>query len=168
MNKLGNYTDEEFRTLTREQIINMMNDEKYEEDVIALDELVKDRGNWKRDPNAYYRQIITTLQKHPNKIFYICYEHQDPHYGNNIIKLRIYSEHSIGNIVPTGIDLNKLYFSGGEKPYNYIKYPFYYGMASSNTIGCISQLATEHKNLRFIHPELLQYGIMFVHFYLKN
>lgn len=211
MNKLETCTDEEFKQMTREEIVNMMNneiqnsnssiksskdDEKYEEDVMVLDGIIYDiystsnKLDLKRQQFAkLYSEIESILLRHPNKIFYVVYEHaklqiytpittifrdgQKPTNTNrnddiyDIVNARIYSENSIHNVIPSGIDLNKVCFSGGDKPCNYIKYPHYYGdemVQQNKNIYCIQQLASEHKNLHFVHPKLLKYGKMFAHF----
>lgn len=183
----------------------MIDDEKYENAVIVLNNIMSEiytkcRAEYvsrRKQFNKYYSQIISITQKYPEKKFYVVYDHtkvkndlemkmnkvnnlyatingkQMMHHNDihDITNAQIYSEKTIGNVISSDIDLNKLCFSGGFKPCDFIGYPRYYDIVieknmfmGDKMIFCISQFASECKNLQFVHPKLLKYGKINSHF----
>jgi hypothetical protein len=102
--------------------------------------------------NFYLLPSLPIPNKHLNKTFLV--NEIFGIYGKNICDkmygpMTLYTENELKNILPTGVDVDKVCYSQTIKPCNFLNYKIFYDL--------------EYNNLKFLHPILLECA---KHFYL--
>lgn len=104
------------------------------------------------------------LLRHNRVNFYISYdihEEENCRYDSKPLNYKVYTEDEIKKIIPTGVDLDKICFSKGNKSLKTICYPDYYKKPTSK-IEKIEHLAFYHNNIHFVHPILMAHAHHFL------
>jgi hypothetical protein len=178
LNKLEKKTTKQeendaFKKCIIENYINYKEREYYY-DIKKLNKLVERYNpssglfyNYKMDVDL----INALLKKYENKRFYLTYEAYD---GTTIFESKshqtknwkIYTEEMVPHIVPKYININDVCYFCGGKPFFNVKYPMNY--VNGTIVGLfnpkreyhyIEHLAFIHKNLYFVHPEILENAV---------
>ncbi len=109
-------------------------------------------------------RINEILTKYKDKKFYLKYDVEIKTWWgpvtNGTKNWMIYDEDTVRNIVPENVNLNKICYSNGKRPYTNIEYPEHYvdghltGLWKEKKYRYLEHLGFLHDNLYFIHPKL--------------
>ncbi len=111
-----------------------------------------------------FARINEILTKYKDKNFYFKYEADNKKWlgfmTHETKGWRIYDEDTIQNIVPENINLNKICYPKGQRPYTNIEYPannvsgYLTRLRKIKNYKYIRRLGILHSNLYIIHPKL--------------
>lgn len=173
MNLLKSFTPEQLNALSPECLKILLDIDKnnfkndLEKDTIELKCIVTRviyDNNYPFDKRAKWEKnnlniIEKILLKHHEINFYLIYEIHDEKYYNPT-NWKLHTEEEIQQILPTGVDINKISFSNGDQPCKFVTYPAYYKKTDSNPssayLNSIEYISYTSSNLKLIHPLLLK------------
>lgn len=163
--ELNKLTSRQINALTDENLIpQQIKEQLYEQDLPELKRWVK-----KDEPFMVYAygeqthgyrttMIHNLLVKYDDIPFYLTYTNVNKSYDP--VKYELHDENEIKQLLPTGVDLDQICFSNGEKPFDVGGYPNDYVHDKSYKL--LGNLAFIHNNLNFVHPIMLNCAKHFI------